>query len=66
MMETLAASNPFEKEAVLKSLRQELKEWENSFSKANNRKAERDDIKQHPAISEKMNYCFVAIFSHVF
>ena len=39
-----------ENEALLRSLRQELKEWELAFLEANNRKAERNDIKQHPAI----------------
>ena len=35
-------------------LRQELKAWEREFAAANGgRKAERDDIKQHPAIGKR-------------
>jgi len=37
-------------EVISKALRQELKQWESSFFAKHKRKAEREDIKQHPDI----------------
>lgn len=39
-----------ETDVLLKALRQELKQWETSFFATNKRKAERQDIKEHPEI----------------
>ena len=39
----------------LKTLRQELKQWETSFFACHKRKAERQDIKQHPEIGNHIS-----------
>ena len=49
---------------VAKELRQELKEWEQSFAAAHQgRKAERADIKLHPDIGQMLLSCYTLSFS---
>ena len=49
-----------ERDTVARSLRQELKDWEQSFAAAHQgRKAERKDIKQHPDIGQTLSLCYL-------
>lgn len=48
-------------DTLAKRLRLELKEWEQSFAAAHEgRKAGREDIKQHPAIGQKLLLCYLS------
>lgn len=47
-------------DTVANTLRQELKDWEQSFAATHQgRKAERKDIKQHPEIGQKLSLCYL-------
>lgn len=55
-METSNGANCTEIGFLAKTLRLELKEWEQSFAAANQgRKAGREDIKQHPHIGQRLS-----------
>ena len=56
--------NAMEIDTLAKSLRLELKEWEQSFAAAHHgRKAGREDIKQHPEIGQKLSIRYLSRLS---
>lgn len=56
MIEISSSASVTETEIIVKGLRQELKEWETRFFDVNQRKAGREDIKQHPEIGDTAIY----------
>lgn len=60
-MESSNCAIAIESDTLVKRLRLELKEWEQSFAAANHgRKAGREDIKKHPEIGQRLPVCYLS------
>lgn len=60
-MEGSNCATATEVNVLAKRLRLELKKWEQSFAAAHHgRRAEREDIKQHPEIGQKLLICYLS------